>query len=197
MNTALRSWMCGVGVGATAAFLLDPDRGARRRAMIRDRVVRTGHKTRDAFGATRRDLGNRFGGAMAEARAMFGSDTPDDRALGARVRSELGRVASHPRAIDVDAVNGVIVLSGDVPASEVASIISAITGIRGVSRVHDNMTAHADPDAVPALQGDSARPDQWTTWLRRGWSPTAIVVAGTATAAAIATVTAVALRRAA
>jgi hypothetical protein len=195
MNTALRSWMCGVGVGATVTFLLDPDGGARRRAVIRDRVLRTGHKTRDALGATRRDLGNRFGGAMAEARAMFGKDTADDRVLAARVRSELGRVASHPRAIDVDTVNGVIVLSGDVPASEVPLIISAIATVRGVSRVHDNMTAHENADAVARLQADSTRADQWTTWLRRGWSPRTIVMAGTATAAAIAT--AVALRRAA
>ena len=106
-----------------------------------------------------------------------------------------GRVASHPRAIDVDAVNGVIVLSGNALASEVPSIISAALGVRGVCRVLDNLTAHESAEDVPALQGDSPRPDQWTTWLRSGWSPTAIVVAGTATAAAIAT--AVALRRAA
>jgi BON domain-containing protein len=194
MNTAMRSWMCGVGVGAGLTFLFDPDGGARRRALIRDKVVRTGHKTRDALGATRRDLGNRFNGAMAEARGMFGKDMADDRVLGARVRSELGRVASHPRAIDVDAVNGVIVLSGNALASEVPSIISAALGVRGVCRVHDNLTAHESAEDVPELLGDSRRPG-WTTWLRSGWSPTAIVVAGTATAAAIAT--AVALRRAA
>ncbi|HEV8345695.1 MAG TPA: BON domain-containing protein [Vicinamibacterales bacterium] len=195
MNTAMRSWMCGVGVGAGLTFLFDPDRGARRRALIRDKVVRTGHKTRDALGATGRDLGNRFSGAMAEARGMFGNDTADDRVLGARVRSELGRVASHPRAIDVDAVNGVIVLSGHALASEVPGIISAALGVRGVCRVHDNLTAHESAEDVPELQGDSPRPRQWRTWLSSGWSPTAIVVAGTATAAAIAT--AVALRRAA
>jgi hypothetical protein len=195
MNTAMRSWMCGVGVGAGLIFLFDPDRGANRRALIRDKVARTGHKTRDALGATRRDLGNRFGGAMAEARSMFGKPTADDRVLGARVRSELGRASSHPRAIDVDAVNGVIVLSGDVLASEVSSIVSAVMSVRGVCRVHDNMTAHERTDNVPALQGRSRQPGQWTNWLRSGWSPTAIAVAGTATAAAIAT--AVALRRAA
>jgi hypothetical protein len=187
--------MCGVGVGAGLTFLFDPDGGARRRALIRDKVVRTGHKTRDALGATRRDLGNRFSGAMAEARGMFGKDMADDRVLGARVRSELGRVASHPRAIDVDAVNGVIVLSGNALASEVPSIISAALGVRGVCRVHDNLTAHESAEDMAELLGDSRRPGHWTTWLRSGWSPTAIVVAGTATAAAIAT--AVALRRAA
>jgi len=187
--------MCGIGVGAGLTFLLDPDRGARRRALIRDKVVRTGHKTRDALGATRRDLGHRVGGAMAEARAMFGKDTVDDRILAARVRAELGRVASHPRAIDVDAFNGVIVLSGDVLASEVSSIISAITGVRGVRRVHDNMTGHERADDVLARQGRSGRRNLRTTWLRSGWSPTAIALAGTATAAAIAT--AVVLRRAA
>ena len=128
MDKAMRSWLCGVGVGAGAALLFDPDRGARRRALIRDKAVRAQRRTRDAVDATARDLSNRVSGAIAEGRAMFGNDTPDDRILGERVRAHLGRVASHPRAIYVIARDSRIVLSGDALASVEIEAASATGG---------------------------------------------------------------------
>src|SRR5687768_4718196 len=59
MDDTMRAWICGVGVGASAMFLLDPDRGARRRALLRDKAVRAKRKTRDAADATARDIANR------------------------------------------------------------------------------------------------------------------------------------------
>lgn len=196
MDSSMRSWICGVGVGAGAMFLLDPGRGPRRRALIRDKAVRANRKTRDAIDATARDVGNRLTGVVSDARAMFANDTPDDRVLCERVRAELGRAASHPRAIDVVAHEGTIILLGDVLASEVPSIVSAVRSVRGVEAVQNQMTTYASADNVPSLQGTSARPGQWSTWLREGWSPTAMLVAG-ASAAAIAVATAAARRTAA
>ena len=59
MDSSMRSWVCGVGVGAGLVFLLDPTGGARRRALIRDKFVRASRKTRHAVDTTGRDLGNR------------------------------------------------------------------------------------------------------------------------------------------
>jgi BON domain len=183
MDRAMRSWLCGLGVGAGAALLLDPDRGARRRALIRDKAVRAQRKTRDAVDATARDLSNRVSGAIAEARAMFGNDTANDHVLCERVRAHLGRVASHPRAIYVFARDGRVVLSGDVLLSEVPTIVSSVRRVRGVDEVENHMTAHDSPDAVPSLQGESERPGRWSTWMREGWSPTAMLIAGASAAA--------------
>ncbi|HSJ75099.1 MAG TPA: YtxH domain-containing protein, partial [Gemmatimonadales bacterium] len=36
--------LTGVIVGAGAMYLLDPDRGARRRSLLRDRGIQVGHK---------------------------------------------------------------------------------------------------------------------------------------------------------
>lgn len=194
MNTAARSSLIGASLGAGLMFLLDPARGARRRALIRDKVVRVSRKTRDAAGATGRDIRNRMHGVRARTGSWFSADYVDARTLCARVRTELGRVASHPRAICVTARDGRVLLSGDVLASEVASIITAVNSVRGVREVENCMTRHESPDGIPALQGQSERPDQWGTWLRERWSPAAMLAAG-AGAAAIA-VAALAARRA-
>jgi hypothetical protein len=196
MNSAMRSWVCGVGVGAGVTFLLDPGRGARRRALIRDKFVRAGRKTRDAIDATQRDVGNRVSGLVAETRAMLSNDTADDRVICARVRAELGRVASHPRAIRVKADDGVVTLVGDVLASEMPRVVSAAESARGVKTVRNQLTPHASVEGVPSLQGTSERPGQWSTWLRQGWSPTAMLVVGAAAAAATA-LAGVSMRRAA
>jgi hypothetical protein len=96
----------------------------------------------------------------------------------------------------VRANDAVITLTGDVLASEVSGVLRGAAGVRGVNFVQNNMTVHQSAEGIPSLQGSSGRPDQWTTWLREGWSPGTMLLAGTATAAA-AIVTAVAVRRAA
>jgi hypothetical protein len=183
MNSAVRSSLIAAGCGAGLMFLLDPSRGARRRALVRDKFVRAAHKTRDAADATGRDLRNRIQGVRAWTESRFTDEHVDARTLCARVRTELGRVASHPRAVCVSARDGAVTLSGDVLASEVSSIVKAVAGVRGVEDVQNRMTAHASPDGVPSLQGSSDRPGQWSTWLREGWSPSALLAAGAGTAA--------------
>ena len=58
------------------------------------RVVSEGAKV------TARDTVHRAQGAWAEARRMFSHEEVDDDVLVERVRAELGRVVSHPHAIE-------------------------------------------------------------------------------------------------
>src|SRR5688500_9037008 len=60
----------GIGLGAGMAFLLDPGRGARRRALIRDKAVRLWHDAEYAAGKVGRDTRNRAAGLAAEARHL-------------------------------------------------------------------------------------------------------------------------------
>lgn len=53
------AWLTGVGLGASAALLLDPQRGRRRRALVRDKAVHLGTAGRHSAGKTWRDLRNR------------------------------------------------------------------------------------------------------------------------------------------
>ena len=190
MNSTVRLSLIRAGVGAGLMFMLDPVRGGRRRTLARDKMARALRKTRNAASATRRDLGNRIGSitARTRTRTLQADVEADDRTISERVRAELGRVSSHPRAITVRVTGAWVTLGGDALASEQPSIVAAISSLRGVEGVKNNLTEHEDARGVPSLQGTSARPGRWPARVRSRWSPTAMVIvsAGTAALAAVA-----------
>src|SRR5918999_3993524 len=100
MNNQGRT-IAGVLAGAGLMYLLDPDRGARRRALVRDQAMRAQHRLAEGAEATGRDLRNRALGTAAELRSRFRRESAGDEILHERVRSVLGRVVSHPGAIEV------------------------------------------------------------------------------------------------
>jgi len=164
-----------LGVGAALMYLLDPDRGARRRKLVVDKLVRLGHTATDAVDTTRRDLGNRTHGLAAEARRRFRSDEADDRVIEERVRSELGRVASHPSAVTVRVVEGRVTLTGPVLARESDALLSGVRKVRGVQDVENRLALHEKADGVPALQGaeEGSRRGGEFELAQENWSPAA------------------------
>ena len=56
----ITSVLVGAGAGAGLMYLLDPDLGNRRRALMRDQLVRAGHVTGDAVDVTSRDVIHSF-----------------------------------------------------------------------------------------------------------------------------------------
>jgi gas vesicle protein len=62
----------GVGLGALAMFLLDPDRGRTRRALIRDKAVGLKNDVSRELGKKSRDLKNRASGLAHEAKSLVG-----------------------------------------------------------------------------------------------------------------------------
>jgi len=189
VTSTVRAGLIGAGIGGASMFLLDPDRGPRRRALVRDKATWAARKTRDAAGATSRDVNNRLAGLRARARANAAEedDYVDDATLTARVRAALGRVTSHPGAIDVRATGRDIILTGHALEDEMPSIESTVAGVRGVRHVQNELTSHESPLGIPALQGGRERPGPWTGWAHGSWSPTALLItAAGLTAAAIA-----------
>ncbi|HVL39578.1 MAG TPA: BON domain-containing protein [Fimbriimonadaceae bacterium] len=146
--------LAGAALGAAAMYLLDPDRGRTRRAMIGQRAGRLAREQRDALDASFRDARNRLVGKWHQAASRFHHDDVSDAALVARVRSEMGRHIAHPSAVMVECHDGVVTLSGDVLADEVEALMSCARGVRGVKGVANRLTVHHDAMAVPALQGD-------------------------------------------
>lgn len=169
-------WMmlsAGAAIGATAMCLMDSGRGARRRALVRDKAVRTAHKTSDALDALSRDAANRTKGLAAEALGALRKDEVGDRTLVERVRAELGRVVTHPRAIDVHATgDGRVQLNGPILTEEADQAMAAISAVRGVSYVEDRLERHDTPANVPSLQGGRTRPGRRAALLQDSWSPT-------------------------
>lgn len=176
----------GMVLGAGLMYFMDPDRGRRRRALARDKMRRTARRSGDALGATGRDLAHRASGLAAKATHSLHSEPVDDHVLVERVRAQLGRHASHPRALDVHASNGVVILRGPIMASEAAGLIAAVEKIRGVSAVTSELEPHETAD-IPALQGGMTPPSAWGNLWPARWSPTTRLLTGTAaTLAALA-----------
>jgi len=150
--------LLAAGGGAALTFFLDPDRGGRRRALVRDRAVAMLNDTRQAVGKVRRDTRNRAHGWTAKAESLLHhreEDAPDNRTLTERVRARMGHLVSHPRAIEVNAHDGVVELSGPLFEFERDRLLSAIRAVPGVHEVVDQLETYDETEAeeVPSLQG--------------------------------------------
>jgi uncharacterized membrane protein len=171
--------IAGMVVGAGAMYLLDPDRGARRRSLLRDQGVHVGHRLGDGIAATARDARNRTVGAAVELRSRFRHDQPEDEVLHDRVRSAIGRVVSHPGAITVTVSEGRVTLSGHVLADEVDDLTDRVEHVRGVNEVRNELGIHRSADGVPVLQGAGRPREQRPELLRLNWAPTTRLLVGT------------------
>lgn len=166
-----RTMLLGLAIGAMVAFVADPQSGRRRRALARDQFIRAKRKTRDALDATGRDVANRTSGTMAALRGRWTSAAVDDERLVERVRAVLGRVCSHPRAIDVDAVDGRVTLRGPILAGEMDNVLRKIGGVRGVADVANELELHESADGIPALQGEGHVLGSSVDILQPRWAP--------------------------
>jgi uncharacterized membrane protein len=170
----------GVMVGAGAMYLLDPDRGARRRSLLRDQGLHAGHKLGDGLAATARDARNRTRGTAAALRARFRSDEAGEEVLHERVRSAIGRAVSHPGAITVVVTGDRITLTGQVLADEVDQLIQKVAQVRGVSEVRNELEIHQSAAGVPSLQGPGRQRGEQLDILQDNWAPATRLLVGIA-----------------
>jgi uncharacterized membrane protein len=178
MNKAMAT-ISGLGIGAGLMYIFDPDRGRRRRAEISNKVRHAANKTDDAIGKTSRDLANRFSGIVSEAESLlFPRAKPSNEVLVARVRSKLGRIVSHPGAIDVQAEGGHVILSGPILAGEVKSLLEEVSAVRGVTSVENRLEAHEEAGNISALQGGRVKLGEKSAFMQTNWSPTTRLLAG-------------------
>jgi len=188
--------VAGVGLGALLMFMSDPNRGARRRALVRDKAVRGARVGGRALTATAADVANRTRGVAVNAWDIIRRESVDDDRLIERVRAAIGHVCSHPRAIGVEAIEGEVTLRGDVLASEADRVFAAARSVRGVSELVDELDKHATPDGVPSLHG-MGRVSEPLDFLQRRWAPATRALVGMAAVAAAAFSVAAYARRAA
>ena len=178
-GTSVLPLLGAAGLGALAMYLLDPERGRRRRHLLADGLAHSGRVAGDAVDKTRRDLANRARGAAAAARHRVAHDeAADDVVIAERIRAELGRVVSHPGAITVDVENGRVTLSGPVLEHEADGLISRVRSVRGVTDVESRLDRHTRADNVPGLQGGSPPAKDTFELLQENWTPAARLLSG-------------------
>lgn len=169
----------GAAAGAALMYLFDPERGRRRRARVRDQAISAVSQVDDAVATTARDLQHRTQGLMAETKARFErEDDVPDAVLEARVRSAIGRAISHPRAIEVRAEQGRVILSGPILRREVDDLIARVKRVRGVREVENRLEVHERAGHVPGLQGAARPPAPRFELMQRNWSPAARLLTG-------------------
>lgn len=170
----------GLALGAGLMYVLDPERGKRRRAMLRDQANHALNVAGTAYDKTAADLSNRTSGTLAELKARLRAEPVSDEVLRARVRAQLGRLVAHPHAIHVTAEEGKVTLSGPVFASELDHLLKGVAWVRGVVEVENRLAAHEEADEVPELQNKTPHECESLPFMQENWSPTARLLAGAA-----------------
>ena len=183
---ATRLFLGAAAAGAISMYLLDPDHGRRRRAVMRDRLASAMSRLDDARNVASRDLQNRARGVAHEVRSRFTREDVPDEILCERVRSRLGWAVSHPGAIEVAALSGRVTLSGAVLEREYVRLLRTVWAVRGVADVEDRLAVYESPAGISALQGGGGRAAgrRFGPW-QENWPPGVRVIMGAAGAALV------------
>jgi osmotically-inducible protein OsmY len=143
----------GLGVGAALMYLFDPERGNRRRALLRDKVFHAAHSTGEKLDVKSRDAANRLHGLLARTKSLLTRERVPDTVVAERVRSRIGHVVSHPGSIEVAVQDGRVTLAGPALSGELDPLLCEVQHVRGVTGVENKLELHEAPGSVPGLQG--------------------------------------------
>lgn len=170
--------LTGLGLGAGIMYLADPHRGRRRRAQVRDKAISAVNHAEKAIDRSLRDLANRAQGVLTQGVTTLLPEVLEDDVLRDRVQTRLGRLVSHPGAIEVSVKDGRVALRGDVLEKEARRLICGVRCIRGVRGVEDYLNIHREPGSVPGLQGGHQVRCSEFDLLRPRWAPATRAVVG-------------------
>ncbi len=140
--------------GAAVMFFFDPASGRRRRALLRDRSVRTARRRALSVARSGRAVSAEVYGVAKKATHL--REEPkgdlDDNTLRAKVETELFRDPDVPKGhINVNAQNGVIQLRGEVERPEmIRELVEKARKVQGVQDVENLL--HLPKTAAPMHQ---------------------------------------------
>jgi uncharacterized membrane protein len=174
----MNRFLIGGTLGALAMYFLDPGQGRRRRARAQDQVRHAAKVVNEAGKVTARDTAHRAQGVIANAKKLFQSDDVTDRTLVDRVRAALGRVVSHPHAVEVFVDRGHVDISGPILSEEVRPLLRCVRHVPGVRGVSDHLTVYPDAEGISSLQGGMPRNGSRFELLQDNWSPAARLLTG-------------------
>ena len=141
----MASMVGAASVGAGLMYFLDPARGRRRRAIVRQKATSAAIQMTDAvvsLGGLSRDMRNRAYGMMAETRSRLRCEDVDDEVLEARVRAKMGHKIHHADKVTVTADHGRVTLAGQVIAAEAEAMRACVAAVRGVKQIADETEIH-------------------------------------------------------
>jgi hypothetical protein len=126
-------------LGAATAYIFDPRDGRRRRALLRDRVLRLLRQGRRKLAGRSRYVAGQAHGVAAEARSRVSAPeiSTDDETVRQRIQSDALRdVPVSKGEIDVQVHEGVATLRGSVQDETlVETLVRRVSEIPGVTEV--------------------------------------------------------------
>jgi hypothetical protein len=139
--------------GAAAMYYLDSRMGARRRALVTDKVIAAGHETAEFLQAKGKRAADRAKGVLATGRLdrVSTSEPQSDAQLCERVRARLGHIVAQPKAVEVEAQQGSVKLTGHVLAREVDKLLAEVSGMAGVRKVDNALATHQNASEITDL----------------------------------------------
>jgi hypothetical protein len=129
-ESSLVPFLAGFGAGALFAALLDPRRGAGRRALIRDKALSLVRQAGVTARRQGRDLRQRARGLAPEMSAR----------------------------IEVRVEGGEVILSGPILRGELDDLLRRVARVRGVYGIRNELEVHQSEGSVPGLQSSSPGP---------------------------------------
>src|SRR5262245_23515069 len=169
----MKSLISGAAIGAGLVYLADPILGKRRRARAKDAAVHGVKVLRRASDITARDTAHRLKGFVQLAEGIFKHEDVNDAILADRVRTEVGRVSSHPNA-EVIVEDGWVTLLGPVVSREEAAVMEAVQSARGVRGIVNRMQPYQPTETTRTQAPRQRRMDIFHTH----WAPSTRALVG-------------------
>jgi osmotically-inducible protein OsmY len=141
----------GAAIGAAAAWFLDPNDGARRRNVTRDKAMKYARQGKEQAAQTAARRGSELKGKVTQAAPMGGREPAGERlgdeGLKAKIESEVFRAADAPKGdVSVNVEDGVAYLRGEVQDAETIERLRAATaGVEGVKGVESLLHTPGEP----------------------------------------------------
>ena len=135
--------------GACVMYLMDPERGRRRRNMTRDRfMARCRRMWRAAVAVWRGAAADAYGVSHRMVHLVpRETDVPDDETLCQRVESQLFRDRAIPKGnLNITAEHGTIILRGELDSpAEIVKLEKRVARVPGVRGVQNMLHPHGTP----------------------------------------------------
>ena len=135
--------------GACLMYLLDPERGRRRRNMARDRLMARLRRTgRAAVAGWRGAAAEAYGASQRMIHLVpRETDVPDDETLRQRVESQLFRDRHIPKGdLNITTEHGTVILRGELDSpAEIVKLEKRVARVPGVRGVHNLLHPHGTP----------------------------------------------------
>jgi osmotically-inducible protein OsmY len=149
MNT-----VAAFAAGALAMFCLETLVLHRRRTRVTDKIGNTSRKALRAGGQAARHFADQVKGVAATGNfdRVSSRKPANDAQLRERVMARLGHLVSHPGAIDVSVNEGIVRVSGQVLAQELDGLLTQLTRLPGVHKVHNALGVLQDPSGFGEAQ---------------------------------------------